>query len=111
MALISEKFVEAIKSVRERDEFEGLNESELTVLEGTFETKLAAVRAKLAAKKPKKDEYDFDDEVEKPKSSVTKVSGTYGKVHTDQDEEGQARVAAKAADAPKRGRGRPRKNS
>jgi len=108
MALVSNEFVQALEAVRTRDEFEGLDEETLIALEESFEAKLAAVRAKLDAKKKPKGEYDFDDE--KPKSSVTKVTGTYGKLHTDQDEEGQERVAAKAATQVKRGRGRPRKN-
>jgi len=111
MAFVSKEFTKIVSSVMEGyDPMDQMTEEQLLELEESFEAKLQAVRAKLDAKKKPKGEYDFDGE-EKPKSAVTKVTGTYGKLHTDQDEEGQERVAAKAATQPKRGRGRPRKNA
>lgn len=108
MAFVSKDFTKTLSTVMEGyDPMDLMSVEELQALAESFEDRLAAVRAKLAKKAPKKGDYDFEPEA--PKSAVTKVTGTYGKLHTDQDEEGQERVAAKAAEAPKRGRGRPRK--
>ena len=103
MALVSKNFEGAVKSVI-ADEFAGLTEEQLIAMAESFEDKLERIRAKIA-KKPK-DDYDF--EPEKPRSAVTKVSGTYGKADTDLDDEGTERKAAVAATQVKRGRGRPR---
>jgi len=108
MALVTKKFESDLKSVMEGfDPIDLMTVEQLLDLEESFEARLAAVRSRIDAKKKPKGEYDFDDE--KPKSPVTKVSGTYGKSFTDMDDEGQAKATVKAADAPKRGRGRPRK--
>ena len=110
MSYVTKDFQKALSTIMETTgPYDLLSEEQLTDLAESFEAKLAAVRAKLDSKKKKVGDYDF--EPEKAKSAVTKVIGTYGKLHTDQDEEGQERVAAKAADAPKRGRGRPRKTA
>lgn len=84
----------------------GLTMEELVQMAESFEGQLEKIKAKIA-KKPK-DDYDFADVAEKPKSPVTKVTGTYGKSWTDLDDEGKSKVAAVAATQVKRGRGRPR---
>jgi hypothetical protein len=109
MSFVTNEFKKALSAIMEGfDPMDLMTEEQLAELAESFEAKLAAVRAKLDAKKKPKGDYDFEPEA--PKAAKTKVSGTYGKSFTDMDDEGQERVAVKAAEAPKRGRGRPRKN-
>lgn len=106
MSFISKDFEQALKSVMEGyDPLDSMSIEELEALAESFEDRLEKIRAKIA-KKPK-DEYDF--EPEKPRSAKTKVQGSYGKSHTEVEDDAEKKVKAPES-AIKRGRGRPRKN-